>query len=56
MKQTGRKTTRWTLSPMIMALCATGATGAAAQTLDRTVLPIPEPKRPLYNGDGVCRR
>ena len=29
-----------------MALCATGA---AAQTLDRTVLPLPEPKRPLYN-------
>jgi len=47
MKRNEPKPRRWPLSPVLMALCATGA--AAQSTVDRTVLPIPEPKRPLYN-------
>ena len=32
----------------VLAAALALASGAAGQTLDRTVLPIPEPKRPLY--------
>jgi len=41
-----RNQMRLSLSPMVAALCATGASAQTA--LDRNVLPIPEPKRPLY--------
>jgi len=47
MRPSRRSTQLHSFSSMFMALFATGVSAQTA--LDRTVLPIPEPKRPLYN-------
>jgi arylsulfatase len=44
MKHPSGKTTRVALSPVLATLCAASA---SAQAVDRTVLPIAEPKRPV---------